>query len=68
MSINSKREGIVREDLFALGSLTGLKKRKCNDLIDRVVTAFGKWPEIAEKVGVPEKRISDIGTRLLIDL
>lgn len=68
MSINGKREDIDREDLIALGSLAGLKKRKCNTLIDWVVTAFEKWPEIAEKVGVPEKRISEIGKRLLLDL
>lgn len=68
MSINGKREDIDREDLIALGSLAGMKKRKCNDLIDRVISAFGKWPDIAEKVCVSENRISEIGERLLLDL
>jgi hypothetical protein len=68
MSINGKREDIDREDLIALGSLAGLKKRKCKTLIDRVVIAFGKWPDIAGNVGVSENRISEIGKRLLLDL
>ena len=68
MSMNGIRKGIDREDLIALGSLAGLKKRKCNELIDRVVLAFEKWPEIAEKVDVSENRVSEIGERLLLDL
>ncbi|MEA3558484.1 MAG: type II toxin-antitoxin system HipA family toxin [Candidatus Thermoplasmatota archaeon] len=68
MSVNGKREEIDRDDLIKFGKLAGLKKKKCNDLINMVIDAFDQWPELAEKNELSEDRIDEIGRNLLTDI
>ncbi|MDJ0763966.1 MAG: type II toxin-antitoxin system HipA family toxin [Myxococcota bacterium] len=60
MSVNGKREGFKREDLFALASVAGIKKTRANQFLDRVISAVRCWPDFAATAGVPQPRVSEI--------
>ncbi len=60
MSINGKRDGFVREDLIALAAVSGIKKQRANEMIDRVVETVARWTDFAEQAGVPGSRITAI--------
>ncbi|MFH1845083.1 MAG: type II toxin-antitoxin system HipA family toxin [bacterium] len=64
MSINGKRDEFDREDLIALADVAGFKKGRANELVDRVIEAVRRWPEFAEKAGVPDTRVAEIRTNL----
>lgn len=68
MSINGKRENIVRDDLIALADFADIKKRKAGQMIDKVILSFSKWREFAQKTGIAEERILKIQKNLIIDL
>ncbi len=60
MSINGKRDEFTRADLQALARVAGIKKTRANQMLDRVIAAVRRWPEFAEKVGVPPRRATEI--------
>ncbi|MEM9235685.1 MAG: type II toxin-antitoxin system HipA family toxin [Verrucomicrobiota bacterium] len=51
-SVLGKFSNLSRTDLVELGKDQGIRRVK--DIIDRVVTAMGRWREYAEDAGLPE--------------
>lgn len=68
MSINGKRKDISRNDIVELAQFGGIKEKKANELVDRVIYAFSQWPEKAREIGIEEDQIMKIERALLIDL
>jgi serine/threonine-protein kinase HipA len=61
MSINGKRDGFERADLYVLAATAGIKRRPADDHIDRVLDAVRRWPDFAAEAGVPIERVDRIG-------
>lgn len=53
MSVAGKRDGITREDLELVGDRFAVPGYR--DAIDEVLAAVDRWPEFAERAGVPGK-------------
>ena len=68
MSINGKRRAFARADFHSLATTAGIKKRPADDLIDRVIDAVRRWPEVAAEAGVPDQRAERIGDTHRLDL
>lgn len=58
MGVNGKRDHITREDLIIVGESISLSKPE--EIINDVVTAIEKWPEIAREAGVNDRTINEI--------
>lgn len=58
MSINGKFDGITRSDLLSFASANGIKD--ASEVIDQVLNAAARWPEMAREVGAPEETIKVI--------
>lgn len=59
MSVNSKRIGISRDDLYQLGDLFGVPGYR--NLVKEVLAAVERWPEFAEEAGVGAEHIARVG-------
>ena len=53
MTINGKRDGILRGDVRTAGRSAGLKQGRADALLDEVTAAVSRWPDCAAKAGVP---------------
>lgn len=60
MSINNKRDNFVREDLISLGKTAGIKQKRTNEMLDKVLEIAKQWPEFAEEANVDENRTMQI--------
>ncbi len=60
MSINGKTVDISLEDLINAGKVMGLKKRKCQNIIEEVSEAVGQFADFAALAGIREKTIESI--------
>ncbi len=60
MSVNGKRDAFSQDDLISLAKQAGIKKNAALGMLDRVLSAVGKWEDFAEQAKVPEKRIAQI--------
>ena len=60
MSVNHKRDGFEREDLLALAKAADIKKARANQMVDRVIEAVRRWPELAGEAGVSDEQIKKI--------
>jgi len=60
MSVNGKRDGFVREDLIALAKSADIKRARANQMIDRVIDAVRRWPELAARAGIADARAEQI--------
>ena len=60
MSINAKREGFNREDLFAMASIAGIKRSRAAQMLDQVITSLHRWEQVAIEVGVDEVAVKGI--------
>ena len=54
MSINQKRDDFYPEDLIALASVGGIKKRKATEIMHQVIEAVASWHQFAEEAGISE--------------
>lgn len=62
MSVMGKREHITGDDLIALGRQCSVATRpKLQSAIDQVVQALELWPDFAEKAGVSDEQVEQIG-------
>lgn len=52
MSINGKRDGLLAEDLLALGKSAAIKPARARDIIDDVDRSVRTWKQFAETAGV----------------
>ena len=66
MSINSKFDGITRSDLLSFASANGIKD--ASEVIDQVLNAAARWPEMAREVGVPEEMIKVVAGNMQLGL
>jgi serine/threonine-protein kinase HipA len=57
MSINGKRENLMRQDLIAVGNSISLPKP--DNIIDQVVDAVAEWPHLGKEAGVTAALIRD---------
>ncbi len=55
MTINNKSDHILYEDLITAGLSMGLKKKKCDEIIDMVVSAVDNFEQFADETGIREK-------------
>ncbi|MGB5075406.1 MAG: HipA domain-containing protein, partial [Bacteroidota bacterium] len=60
MSINGKRDDIVRADLMTLAETAGIKKGPAGEMYDLVAASIRRWRDFAETAGVAEQRIEAI--------
>lgn len=61
MSLNGKRDGFVKEDLYSLEKISPLfERRKVNALLDEVCTAVSQWPQLARQWQVPEGLVNEV--------
>ena len=58
MSLNGKRDHFTRQDLIAVAESISLPKPEA--LIDEVLNAIAKWPDLAKEAGVNKKTINEI--------
>jgi len=68
MSVNNKRDAFLREDLLSLAGIAGIKKAAAQALIDRVLSEFKKWDDIAALAGVEPEKIDQIRNSLRLAL
>ena len=68
MSLNGKRDGFDRDDLLSFAELAGIKRRNAEEMIDRVVNGFCRWPAYAERAGVFPDQLEAIKENLRTDL
>lgn len=60
MTVNGKRDGFERGDLRAVANQALMKRGRAEAMLDEVVEAVRRWPEVAGEVGIPEARIEQI--------
>jgi serine/threonine-protein kinase HipA len=58
MSLNGKRDHFTMKDLVTVAESISIAKPE--SIINEVLTAVEKWPELAKEAGVSEKRIREI--------
>lgn len=68
MSLNGKRDGFERADLVALARHAGVKAARASDILDRVLAAVRRWPDLAAETGVDEARIASIARAHRLEL
>jgi serine/threonine-protein kinase HipA len=66
MTINTRREGITRDDLLNVGKQMNIKKDK--EIIERVRSVVENWSNYAADAGIPQKQITAIASAHLTDL
>jgi serine/threonine-protein kinase HipA len=54
MTANGKREGFARADLLAVARTATLQRSRADHIIDTTRAAVARWPEFAERAGVPD--------------
>lgn len=55
LSINGKTSGFTLADLKHLADYVGLPKNREKKILQQTLEAFGQWPDLAQKLGIPEK-------------
>ncbi len=55
MTINNKSDHILYEDLITAGLNMGIKKKKSDEVIDRIVCVVDNFEQYASEVGIREK-------------
>jgi serine/threonine-protein kinase HipA len=68
MSINGKREGFKRDDLFAVAELIGNFKKESRQIFDEVMEVVSNWQNYAEQAGVFESLALQINNNLRLDI
>ena len=64
LSLNGKQDHFSRQDLLTTGEKMGI--RRCGEIVDEVIEAVSKWPDIAKSCGVRESHITEIRKNLLL--
>lgn len=68
MTLNGKRRRFDRDDFEACGRLVHLKRGRAASLLDEVTAAVRRWPEFAERAGVPESWASEVAANQRLEL
>lgn len=57
MSVNGKREGFTPEDLQACARNGSMKRGRAETILAEVTGSVRKWPEFAERAGIPGETV-----------
>ena len=68
MSINQKRDNFKHEDLISLAEFANIKRAKADQLLNRVIDTFQKWPQFAEQADISGENIKKIQNALQLNL
>ena len=68
MSVNGKRDGFERGDLFALAKAADIKKARAEQMVDSVMESVRRWPDFAGEAGVAEASVEKIKVGLRTNL
>ncbi|MEH6550157.1 MAG: type II toxin-antitoxin system HipA family toxin [Pseudomonadales bacterium] len=69
MSLNGKREGFTREDLYSLEKLVPrFTKQKIDKIIDKTIEHVSSWKALAKANAVPEFLIKEIDSNLRLSI
>ena len=66
LSLNSKTDDFIREDLLAVAQSVGL--RYANHIVEEVRASVAAWPNVAKDCGVRQEHIEAIGKTLLLKI
>ncbi|WP_043320703.1 type II toxin-antitoxin system HipA family toxin [Microbulbifer sp. HZ11] len=69
MSLNGKRDGFTRKDIYSLESISPLfSKRKIDSVVDKVTEQVSHWRRLATEQEVPTTLIEEIESNLRLQL
>ncbi len=68
MTINGRRDGFVMADIQAAGRHAGLKQGRAAALLEEVTAAVKRWPEFADRAGLPAEVVAKIRAAQRLDL
>ena len=69
MTINGKRDDFKREDFYSFANLSPLfSKRRIDLILDEVIAAVARWPELAKTYEVPVPFSRRVNENLRLDL
>lgn len=68
MSLNGKRNSFSHEDLLSFARSSGIKKRRAQQLLDKIAASVIDWPGHARRAGVPDGDQQRIATAMRQDL
>ena len=69
MSLNGKRDGFTRDDIYSLQPLSPLfSRKKLNSVVDDITEQVSRWPQLAKEQGVPVSLINEISSNLRLSL
>jgi serine/threonine-protein kinase HipA len=66
MSVGGKRDGFMRADLVKAADDFGI--RRPDEIIDSVIDAVRRWPDIAAGLHIRDSRIAEIAATHRLDL
>jgi serine/threonine-protein kinase HipA len=61
MTINGKRDGFVVDDFRAVAELVSMKRGQAEKILDEVIGAVQRWPDLAAREGIDQDRIERLG-------
>jgi serine/threonine-protein kinase HipA len=61
MSLNGRRDGFTADDFVACGRAIALKRGRAPEILSGVQDVVRRWPEYAERAGVPRDTTARIG-------
>ncbi|RPH92074.1 MAG: type II toxin-antitoxin system HipA family toxin [Lysobacterales bacterium] len=67
MSMNGKRKDFVLDDFRACARAAVMKKGRAESILAEVVEVTSKWPDYAERVGVPEHTMKKVQSTMRLD-
>ncbi|MBL9076589.1 MAG: type II toxin-antitoxin system HipA family toxin [Planctomycetes bacterium] len=64
LSVNGKRTGFARADLAALADHAGLPHGRERRILDEVLAAFARWPQLARDLAIPTPLVQHVDRTL----
>ena len=69
MSLNGKREGFTRADIYSLEKLSPLfRKNEIDKIIDETIEQVSHWPTLAKEWSVPKPLMEEIQANLRLNI
>ena len=68
MTVNGKRDGFTMADLKACARTALMKRGRAQHIIAEVREAVSRWPDYADRVGIPAPTRDGIGRTLRLDI
>ncbi|PHM48796.1 toxin HipA [Xenorhabdus miraniensis] len=69
MTLNSKRDNFIRDDLYSFENISKrFTKKYINELVEEVKESVSLWPKLAKENEVPSSLIEEIETNLRMDI